>query len=134
MLNRLMLPAVDRVPVGENDVTLSECPRSEPIFVLREVMDIVSVRAWDADVLTEETLDFLASARGILDVSDPKLDSSLRSLFGVVDRLPVARRKRLTTPDDSEVLDGDRAISTWKLLESGRDTAICEKFSMPNIR
>lgn len=118
VLNRLTLPALDRAPVGENDVTLSECARFEPIFVLRDEIEIVSIGAWDPDVLIDEMLDFLATERGSLnildapDFMDAELDESLKSLPTEGGRLPVVRLKMLATPDDSEVLEGDWVSST----------------------
>lgn len=118
-----MLPAADLGP-GEGN---SPCPMSEP--GRREDIDIVSACALrDAVVRTDVSLDFFESGRGslkneLLDVDDQTLAVSLPRSFDP-DLRPVARRRRLATPDDAdtfELIEIGR-VSTWK-LDSGREVA-----------
>lgn len=106
--------------------------RSELVTaVRRDDIDMASA-CRDPAVRMDELLDCLDSPRGSLknfdleDTVEKTLEVSLKSFEPDVLLLPVARRKRLVTPDaneDLDCIDGERVTSTWK-LDNGRAGAV----------
>jgi hypothetical protein len=94
--------------------------------VCRDEMEIASACVRDVVVSTEALLGFLVS-RGLniletLDVDEMMLEVSLRSFELPALRRLVARRKKLATPEATELLElmeGERWTSTWK-FDNGR--------------
>ena len=122
-------PVVERTILGGSCGELSECVRSEPTPVCRDEMEIASAWVRDVVVNTEELLDFLVSwglnILETLDVDEIMLDVSPRSFELAVVRRLVARRRKLATPEVTELLErteGERWSSTWK-FDNGRDVA-----------
>lgn len=102
--------------------------RSEP--VCREDIEMVSACVREVVVRTDELLDFLESPRlkrcDAVDVAENMLEVSLWSVEPDGVRRLVARRRKLATPEVTEVLErmeGERLTSTWK-FDNGRGIAV----------